>query len=71
MRNYDIQKLIDARLERGWDQTTLAFKCQVSTSMVSMIESGKRQSVKTIRKMARKLSVPWSEVYTCNGRRTA
>lgn len=58
----DTQKLIDARETKGWDQTTLAYKCGVSVSTISRVESGERCSPKTIKKIADKLGLSIEEL---------
>lgn len=61
---YDYPKLKEARLQKGWDQTTLAFKAGVSVATICRIETGNRTVKKpsTIKKLCRALGVPLASI---------
>jgi transcriptional regulator with XRE-family HTH domain len=60
---YRIDKLIQARLLKGWDQTTLAFHAGLSVAQICRIEKGKHQKPATIEKIARILDVRMRELF--------
>lgn len=55
----DGEKLKKARIDKGWDQTTLAYKSGVSVATICRIETGNRTVKKpsTIKKLCRALGV--------------
>ena len=59
---FNVQKLIRARLLKRWSRTQLAAKSGLSTSMVSKIETGERNSEKSIFKMSKALGVPMEDL---------
>lgn len=57
----DVRRL---RLERGWNQTELAFHAKLAPSVISQIENGKREpSASTLRKLATALKVEVGDLF--------
>lgn len=56
--------LIEARQKKGLSQADVATKCGISRQYYSFIENGKRDSsVKTAKKIAAVLDVPWEKFF--------
>ena len=62
-----IERLIRARLEKGWSREKLADKIGRSANMIYKIEQGERTSEETIFRMAKALGVPMKEILTEDG----
>lgn len=59
---YEVDKLIAARIRRGLSQRALAEKIGISNQVISLVESGKNRSPRTLKKMAAYLRVPMSDL---------
>ena len=62
LMQYDIDKLIRARLLKGWNKAKLAKKIKVTPRVIADVERGFNSSPQTITKMADALGVPREEV---------
>ena len=62
MIRYDVRKLVDARLEKGWSQIRVARISGLAPATVHRVERGLFQKPETVLRIAQALGVPMREL---------